>query len=254
MADLLVLGSAAGVPRADRFCTALAVCVDHRIYLLDCGAPVSSLLYRYGEDPLFVEAIFISHWHNDHAAGLPLLITQANLLRRSRPLMIYGPMGSEHKVRQMLDVVFQSPERLHFPLEVWEIESQKTYAHHDVNVTFFPTDHLKAKLGSYFDASLLLSYGMIVEVEGKKIVYSGDCLSPDELVPYIKGCDLLIHELGHHEPNDLLKFVRAHPVPRLIITHIIRRWEHRAGEIYEIFRDWFEGELIVAWDGLRISL
>ena len=100
----------------------------------------------------------------------------------------------------------------------------------------------------------LHSHGMIVEVEGKRIVYSGDCVASEELAPYVKGCDLLIHEMGHHEPEEVLSFVGVHPVPRLMLTHFIRRWELRGDEIRDMFRGHFDGELILARDGLRISL
>ncbi len=72
---LLVLGSSA-MPTRQRFTSAYALTVAGKLFLLDCGAPVSGLLFQYGFDPIDVQAIFLSHWHMDHVAGLGLFLVQ----------------------------------------------------------------------------------------------------------------------------------------------------------------------------------
>ncbi len=82
MNELLVLGSSSGLPTRNRFPTSIALKTSNQIILLDCGAPVYTLLPRYGENLLDVTAVCISHWHVDHVAGLSLFLSQAMLMKR----------------------------------------------------------------------------------------------------------------------------------------------------------------------------
>ena len=64
------------------------------------------------------------------------------------------------------------------------------------------------------------SYSYLVEAEGKRIVFSGDILSPEELDPLVKdGCDLLIMETGHHAVKDVCEYARTRGAARLRFTH-----------------------------------
>ncbi len=56
--ELLVLGSASGQPTGRRFASAYALQAAGKLFLIDCGAPVSTLLYRYNLDPTDVQAVF----------------------------------------------------------------------------------------------------------------------------------------------------------------------------------------------------
>ena len=85
MSELVVIGSASATPMPDRFCSTYALVAGPDTYLLDCGAPVSTLLYHVGLDPMAVNAVFLSHWHIDHVAGRPLLISQQNCLGARDP-------------------------------------------------------------------------------------------------------------------------------------------------------------------------
>ena len=97
-------------------------------------------------------------------------------------------------------------------------------------------------------------YGMVIRVGNSKLVYSGDCGSPEDAAPFIDGCDLLIHEMGHHQPEDIASFAERYHVPRLLIGHIHRDWNDRSEEILKIASSQYGGEIIVARDGLKIPL
>src|SRR5881275_2856123 len=77
-------------------------------YLIDCGATTPYALDRFGVDPASIDGVIISHWHGDHAGGLPALILDlflgtshgATRQPRYRPLQIAGPVGTEDRVRE----------------------------------------------------------------------------------------------------------------------------------------------------------
>jgi ribonuclease BN (tRNA processing enzyme) len=64
------------------------------------------------------------------------------------------------------------------------------------------------------------SYSYLIEGQGRRIVFSGDVRSPQELDALIgDGCDLLIMETGHHKVADVCDYVAARPIAKLVLTH-----------------------------------
>src|SRR5689334_13334599 len=76
---------------------------DHRL-LIDCGMTVLASFGRVGMDPLDIDAVLISHLHGDHFGGLPLLLLDAALRHRARPLTIAGPAATRFRTEQALEV------------------------------------------------------------------------------------------------------------------------------------------------------
>ncbi len=252
--QLLVLGSSGGLPTRRRFSSSYALSAAGRLFLLDCGAPVSTLLYRYNLDPFEVQAVFLSHWHMDHVANLGLLLTQNNLRPRPTPLTVYGPRGSRGKVRRMLADSFLLADELRYDLKVVNVDCGKKYKEALIRVTFFKTQHLEQpRLKTAFGPKAV-ACGMVIDGPGWRVVYSGDLDSPQELASYVGGCDLLIHEMAHHRPEEVAEFAAAAKIPQILISHLGPEFDEAPEKIVEAFSDIYEGHLIVAEDGLSVSL
>ena len=97
-----IIGSASGTPTATHNPTAQLLSVENEHYLLDCGEGTQKRMMQLGWSISKIDAIFITHLHGDHVFGLPGLINSFNLNQRKSPLNIYGPMGIEHFVTQIL--------------------------------------------------------------------------------------------------------------------------------------------------------
>ena len=62
---------------------------------------------RAGFDPRRLDAIILSHLHGDHFGGIPFFfIEYLYLRRRTEPLTIAGPPGTEAKVRALFHVMY----------------------------------------------------------------------------------------------------------------------------------------------------
>lgn len=252
--ELIVLGSASGQPTRRRFASAYALTVAGKLFLIDCGAPVSTLLYRYDLDPADVQAVFLSHWHIDHVANLGLLLSQNKQLTRSIPLAIYGPRGTRGKVRRLLTDSFLLYDGLGYPLDITNVECKETYEEALLQVTYFKTEHLeKPKLKSQFGAKAM-ACGMVIDGPGWRLVYSGDLNSPQELAPYIGKCDLLIHEITHPRPEEVADFVAAADIPHVLISHLGPEFDEAPEKIVEAFAGRYKGRLTIAEDGTRVVL
>jgi ribonuclease Z len=251
---LLVLGSSSGQPTQRRFASAYALTVAGKLFLIDCGAPVSTLLYRYNLDPTDVQAVFLSHWHMDHIAGLGLFLTQNHLLKRPSPLNLYGPRGTRGKIRRLLTDSFMLPGGLSYELNVTNVKLNKKVKEALVRVTFFKTQHLEDTKYKAVFGRKAVACGMVINGPGWRILYSGDLRSPDELSSYVPGCDLLVHEMAHHHPEEVADFAAMAEVPHVLISHLGPEFDESPARIIEAFKDRYLGQLTIAEDGTRIEL
>lgn len=252
--NLLVLGSSCAIPTRRRHASAYALTVAGKLFLLDCGAPVSSLLFQYGFDPLDVRAIFLSHWHMDHIAGLGLFLSQNHLLKRPGPLTVYGPRGTRGKIRRLLFDSFLLPEDLSYKLRVVNVKTGKRYKAALIRVTYFKTQHLeKSKYKTHFGRKAV-AYGMLIDGPGWRIVYSGDIQSPGELAPYVAGCDLLIHEMTHPRPEDVAEFAATAELPHVLASHLAPEFDEAPEKVGDAFAGRYSGRLTIAEDGTKVRL
>jgi ribonuclease BN (tRNA processing enzyme) len=252
-----------------RFCTSLLLRGPDGPLLLDCGAPASTLLYQYGEDPQALRAVLLSHFHADHAADLPLLIQLIWLLngRRSAPvrLPIYGPPGTAARLAWLKQFYLMLPgiylPAKHDPAIGHDVDAGATLSlGAETEVEFFPTTHFPKTRdrpdlqAANFDRPLV-AYGMVVRCAGRRVVYTGDSGDVEDVAPHLARANLLVHELGHHEPNDVLRLARRHRVPRLLLTHLKPRYHDAEDELLHLAETiGYEGELTIARDGTRLAV
>ncbi len=251
LAELIFLGTGSGAPGGRRLPTTLAIKAGGGLYLLDCGSPAANLLAAAGEpfdDTL--EALFLSHLHTDHAGGVPLLLQDLLLAGRVRPFPTLAPPRSAERLRTAARALLVEPERYPFAWRLEEAMPLQTYEFRDLAVSFIPNEHLAEHMGPEPPQSCSL----FLNVQGTALLYSGDVASPEELGSHARMSGLLLHELGHHDPEDVLDFAARYNVPRLALVHIRPQWEGREAELRALARQRYRGELIIPRDGERITL
>src|SRR2546426_4590548 len=97
-----VLGSGDAFGSGGRLHSAYLVETPRHTFLLDCGPTILQALKRNGRDPAAVDFVLLSHLHGDHFGGLPFLFMEYRFEEpRSRPLAVYGPPGTERRVRSL---------------------------------------------------------------------------------------------------------------------------------------------------------
>ena len=119
-----------------------------------------------------------------------------------------------------------------------------------VAVTAFHNLHLKNK---NFEPWQSFSYK--IELEGKKIVYSGDVSSYSELDLLIgENCDALIIETGHFVVNDVYEYAKDKNIGRIFFTHNGREIIGDCQGASERIRKLFGGSAIICEDGMTVEL
>ena len=76
--------------------------VGDKSYLIDAGDGVLRQLATIGVQPNAIDAVFITHLHFDHTAGLPAFMAFDLLGRRTAPVAVYGPPGTRDFVRDAI--------------------------------------------------------------------------------------------------------------------------------------------------------
>jgi ribonuclease Z len=141
------LGTSSALPAHSRHLSAIAVALNGRWLLLDCGEGTQYRVTAAGMRTHQLEAIFITHLHGDHVFGLPGLLATMTMQNRKAPLAIYGPAGIERLVQTFLDATSMISG---FPLEFRELrESAPRHLREAAgySVEVLPLDHRVAAFG-----------------------------------------------------------------------------------------------------------
>jgi ribonuclease BN (tRNA processing enzyme) len=201
---VVLLGTGTPNPVPERSGPALAVVVNGRAYLVDCGPGVvrrAAAARRAGVEALAPERlthVFITHLHSDHTLGYPDLIFTPWVLEREVPLEAYGPPGlarmTEHVEQAYAEDValrltgLQPANPEGYKVNVHEIEPGLVYEDEHVRVTAFAVRH-----GSWEHA-----FGFRFDTPDRTVVVSGDTTPCANLIERARGCDVLVHEVYCH--------------------------------------------------------
>ena len=191
----ILLGTGFPRPAADHAGTATAIVAGDKWFVVDAGRGVTLRIAGTKLDYDKMRAVFLTHLHSDHTAGLPdLFITSWQFGRKSVPLELYGPSGTQQLADAMLkffeydihirrDVMEKHPAA-GATIRVHDVREGVIYDDGDVKVTAFVVNHqpVEPAFGYRFDS------------HGKSIVISGDTRPDDNVVKFAKGADVLIHE------------------------------------------------------------
>lgn len=229
--ELLILGSSAATPTANRNPTAQLLNIAERFFLIDCGEGTQMQMRKYKARFQSVNHIFISHLHGDHFYGLPGFLASMHLLGRKNELTIFGPKELE----DIISMIHKHSETyLNYPLKfvytqnntkqlIFEDEKVEVYSlplKHRIATTgyLFKEKPLSRNIDKYKLEKLNVSFAEIhklkqgfdaVDNNGKIIANKDLTFEPpkqrsyafcsdtkffEELSNDIKGVDLLYHE------------------------------------------------------------
>ncbi len=227
MIEIVFLGTSSMVPTKERNQSAVLISYGSHGVLIDCGEGTQKQLKIAGIPITKVTKILITHWHSDHALGLPGLISTLGASEYTKTLEIYGPEGTMEHFKHMFQA-FVFDRRI--KMEITEIKKEGVfYSGEDFSLEAMFLDHGIETMGFRFveadkrkiDLNQIKKLGIpdgpllgklqrnepimwkgkkispkqaTYVVEGKKIGFIADTLPCNNCYGLAKDVDLLISE------------------------------------------------------------
>jgi len=287
--NLTILGCHSATPRENNHTSSQLLKIKENLFLIDCGEGTQIQLRKAKINLSRIKHIFISHLHGDHFYGLIGLISTLRLLGRKDELNIYGPKGIKEVVSLQLKLAKSWTDYPLFFHELVSSKSETIYKDDFLTVKTIPLDHRVYTNGFLFTTksiqrkvnlnaikefklehyhyrqiqegkSIKLNDGTVLNNEDislnpdppKKYAYCSDTAFNPNLVPLIKGVDLLYHESTFLEKHSELAKITKHStalqaakiakdagVKKLMLGHYSNRYndkEHFYKEATKIFK------------------
>lgn len=223
MIKITYLGTCSGTePMPGMHHCALTMEIGGAVYWFDAGETCAYTGYLAGIDMTAIRTVVISHPHMDHIGGMANLLSCIRKLnsryklplKNDNTLRVFTP---DHTVFDAILTVLCSntAHKLPYTLIEEEVHDGLLYEDENVRISAIHNAHLNEDGSKGWR-----SYSFLIEAEGKRIVYSGDVKKSEELDPFVSGgCDLLIHETGHHPVADVCAYAESRGVKQLRFNH-----------------------------------
>ena len=207
----VVLPGTAGPMSPTEAQTANAVFVNGQFLLFDAGDYAQKRMEQLRLPMDELDAVFVTHFHNDHIADIGEVMQRSYMLGREKDLVIYGPTGTETIVEGFNAIYTKDshyrtehhteefmPSEFHFATAS-EFGADETvvevYRNDGVVVTAFRVAHPPVEP----------VFGYTIEFAGKKVVISSDTLITEELRNQSRDADLLVMDTMNYELVELME-------------------------------------------------
>lgn len=254
-----IFGSCAGTePMPGRHHTAWALETESGIYWFDAGETCSYTAHLMGLDLLRVQAVFISHTHMDHIGGLGNLFWNIRKLTTLPPeyrqpghdIELFIPNMSSWEAILALLRNTEGGFKCGFAINAHTTIDGLLYEQNGVSVEALHNLHLGA-------AEPWRSFSYRIRAEGRTIIFSGDVKDEDDLAPWLcEGCDLLMIETGHHDPDRLAASIqkKGYAIGRLAYIHSGRAILEDRDAAAKSISDVWDGDFVICEDAETFSL
>ncbi len=234
------LGTSGSTPTPQRGLPSVAIERNGEIFLFDCGEGTQRQMMNYHVNVSRVKAVFLTHIHGDHTIGIAGLLRTMALNRRTAPLEVYAPKGSEG----LKGLISFDGAVFNFRIELKSIRKGEIYKGKGFAISAFQLNHtvttyglvlkeddsirfikdkvkrlgLKGKDFAELERRKTLRIkgktirlkDITVKKYGKKIAYVTDTRPVAESAAAARNADILIHESTYSEKEASLAKERLH--------------------------------------------
>lgn len=248
-----VVGTGTAVPNPARRQSCVVVEAGGETLVFDLGAGAVRGTLPADLDPFAVDRIFFTHFHPDHTVDVvPLLFAMKYGAdeTRTRPLTITGPEPFREFFEKITNV-WGEWMLGDYPIEVSELphECPASIQLPGLSLTWAPAEHRPE------------SIAYRLESEDQAFVYTGDTEYSPSVVDLARDADTLLIECsfsddapipGHLTPSGVARIATEARAKRVVLTHIYPPAD--ALDLVAEVGCGYDGEVVVAHDGLRFSV
>ncbi len=212
-----ILGAGSGLPHPDYHLSSLVFQTNQGNFLIDCGEGTSKQLIKHKFDHNFLNAIFISHYHPDHIAGIYMVLQMLYLQGRTKPLNLFLPERPAAFIETM-HMFYTFEQRFPFALNVYEVlETGQYYS----NISVALTDHLTG-YGEFIKSqqypNTMHSFCFNLRDDNKTLVYTSDISTFSNIQPILENADVIILDALHPDAELIISLIQI-PDKYLILNH-----------------------------------
>ncbi len=217
MPKLIILGSSSGVADEHHQNTHLAVVGRQCILMIDCPCVPVLRLKQAGLQLDHLNDLILTHFHPDHASGVPLMLMNLWLLGRKQPMNIYGLADTLERVKKVLDLFEWSSWSHMYPVNFRSIPNEEmalVLEHEEWRVLSSPVRHLIPNIGLRVEFT----------ESQKAMAYSSDTEPCPQVIRLAQGVDVLLHEatgryVGHSDAQQAGEVAQRANAKRLVLVH-----------------------------------
>lgn len=250
MSKVIILGSSNAVPTKESENTHMVIVGKERTLLIDCVSNPIVRLEQAGVDFNKLTDIIVTHFHPDHASGIPLLLMDMWLMGRQAPLNIYGLHYTLDRVETMMNLYNWSEWPQFFPVVFYRLPSNEmtlVSSCEDFIVYASPVHHMIPNIG------LRIQFPH----SKKTLAYSCDTEPCDEVIRLSADVDVLIHEAtgespGHSSAKQAGEIAQKAGAKKMFLIHYPTGKFERSGLVAQA-KSVFNGEVELAKDFMTLE-
>ncbi len=236
---ITILGASHGIPEPGRRCACTLIQIGQRYYIIDAGMQVMEELINRHIPPAAVAGVFVTHMHGDHTNGLINFVDLISWYFTDANPPIYLPdLACVDVICQWLRLNGGVACRGDFR----QLTAGTFFDDGTLRVTAVPNRHCKD------------SYSLVLEAEGKTVVFTGDLLNPPEDFPapaLERETELIVCECTHF-PVEAYQDILPRCATRQVCIHHYRT--QRLEQLPALQAAMPTVPFVIATDGLELEI
>ncbi len=253
--NLQFIGTASAIAESGRFHSSFILNENGKIALFDCGDGISSALAKFKVSALNINSIIISHFHADHIAGLPLLITQMKILERKDKLKIFVHSSQVETLKVMLEIFYHFTDKLKFQLNIIPYYFDEEFSPFgEIKILPRQNKHVSGKYAHGNNGIIsFVSASFLISDKRTSIYFTADISEPDELNIFEdKAPSILITEASHISIEQICRDNYYEMYNQVFITHYSSGLKEAI--INKIKKAQVGNKIILAVDGMEVTV
>ncbi|MDJ1466222.1 MBL fold metallo-hydrolase [Xanthocytophaga flava] len=216
---LTVLGCGDAFASGGQLNTCFHLQHNHIQVLLDCGATSLVGMRREGVLSTEIDYIILTHFHGDHFGGVPFILLDALVNKRTKPLTIISPPGGKQRIAQLTECLYSG---------IFQQIASTFFIIYKEFGGDIVTEHFTLIATPVLHSPDSLPYAVRLQWDNKVVSFSGDTEWIDALLPVSDKADLFICEcnyfdkegpahISYHQLVPQLPRLNAH---KIVLTHL----------------------------------
>ncbi len=245
--ELIFIGTSSGRTSLNRFHSSLLFHDSKNSILVDTGDGISKALLTQNISVNSISHIILSHYHSDHLAGLPSLLTQMIIEDRTTPIKIYTHQDLKKTLNSFLQFSFIFTNKLKFDVEIIGYDfSSKMNITQSFNFSAKQNSHIKNKYEIENAEINFISSSFLFSVNNNKVVYTSDIAEYDDLFLFNEvEPNIFITEATHIPLNKIEDAITILNPKQTYLTHIDNEEE---------ISDWYDQLSLHQKDRIKIAV